>query len=110
MILFAFWLIAVLSAVFYSILHPVKLTNQKYLMVFLFFFLFVVLGWCRGAYDVEIGISRYVDYERMESFTEFGFNLLVRLFHLFGINYRGFYIFCSFFEILSIFLFFGFNK
>lgn len=105
MILYVFWGLSVLSTIVYSIRHPKRLGNQKLILVLLFAFLLIILGWARGAYDVEIGISRYINYERMESFTEVGFNLLVRIFHALGFDYRKFYIFCSLIELLSMFWF-----
>lgn len=105
MILYIFWGVSVLGAVGYSIKHPSKLNNQRFILALLFIFLFVLLGWSRGAYDVEIGISRYVNYEIMASFTEIGYTLLVKIFHILGFGYRGFFIVCSFIEILSIFWF-----
>ena len=105
MILYAFWGLSVISTVLYSITHPKKLTNRDFIIAMLFVFLFIILGWCRGSYDVEIGISRYVNYRSMESFTVIGFTLLVRLFHTLGFDYRGFYVFCSFVELSSMFWF-----
>ena len=105
MFLYIFWIVSVLGTGLYSIKHSKELNNQKLILVLLFLFLFILLGWCRGAYDVEIGISRYVNYKRMESFTEIGYNLLVKLFHSFGFGYRPFFVFCSFIELISLFWF-----
>lgn len=70
-----------------------------------FIFMFIFLGWAAGAYDVEIGISRYVDYERYESFTEIGFQALILLGHALRLNYRAFYVIVSLFELLVMFWF-----
>ena len=105
MLLYIFWIISILCTVLYSIKHSNELKNQKLILLLLFLFLFILLGWCRGAYDVEIGISRYVNYKKMESFTEIGYNSLVKLFHSFGLGYRPFFVFCSFIELISLFWF-----
>lgn len=109
MFLYIFWITLISVTAVYSIKHSERLNNKKIILLFLFLFLFILLGWSKGAYDVEIGISRYVNYKKMESFTEIGYNLLVRLFHSFGFNYRMFFIFCALVELITLFWFINKN-
>jgi len=78
---------------------------KKITLYMLFAFIFILHGWSSGAYDVNIGISRYVNFDFYQSFTEIGFNYLVLLGHYFGLDYRTFYVLVSLFELLVIFWF-----
>lgn len=78
---------------------------KKFCLFVSFIFLFIFLGWAAGSYDVEIGISRYINYERYESFTEIGFQWLINVGHLLKMNYRTFYIVLALFELLIIYWF-----
>ena len=101
--LYAFYGISIVTSAF------ALLSNKKFLkqlaQCICFIFMFIFLGWAAGAYDVEIGISRYVNYQRYESFTEIGFQFLVLLGHSLNLNYRTFYVILSFFELCVIYWF-----
>lgn len=75
---------------------------QKFVIACNFVFLWLILGWARGAYDVEIGISRYMYPERYKSFTEPVFNAIINLGYLLKLDYRTFYAIVSFFEIFLL--------
>lgn len=67
--------------------------------------MWILDGWSNGAYDVKIGISRYIHFKNFESFTEFGFNQLVRYCHSLKMPYRTFFVICSFVELTVLFWF-----
>lgn len=81
-----------------------KIAKKIYLIT-CFCFMFMMLGWAAGAYDVEIGISRYVNYKKYENFTEVGFQWLVTIGHNLNMDYRTFYVILSLFELIIIFWF-----
>ena len=86
----------------------IYLRNSKYYKVSLiitFIFLWIMLGWSYGAYDVEVAISRYENYHAYSSSSELGYSFIIDLAHKIGMNYRSFFIVCSFFELGSMFLF-----
>lgn len=70
-----------------------------------FIFMLVIAGWSRGAYDIEIGISRYVNYQNFSSFTEPGYTSLVTFCNSIGMPYRLFFVLSTLFELLVLFWF-----
>lgn len=103
--LYVLWGVSLLGTLFLSITKNKSKNLHRIAMLGLFLFFWILLGWSSGAYDVEIGISRYVNYQKFESFTEIGYNFLVILGHRIGLSYRQFFIICSFFEIAVMFWF-----
>ncbi len=103
--LYILWIIVFSITVLYTIQNPRMNKGKKMIMGLLFIFLWILLGWSRGAYDVEIGVSRYVNYQYFQSFTEIGYNFLVVLAHRWNMGYRTFFAICSFVELLAIFWF-----
>ncbi|WP_420314869.1 EpsG family protein [Butyrivibrio fibrisolvens] len=65
----------------------------------MFLFLWIFSGWIRGSYDVEIGISRYLESSRFESFTEIGYSFLVEFGHKLELSYRMHFVIWSLFEV-----------
>lgn len=103
--LYFLWVIIFGGTVLCMIQFPNSYKCKKFMLCILFVFIFVLHGWSSGAYDVEIGISRYTNYKFYQSFTEVGFNALVLLGHYAGLNYRTFYVLISLFELLVLFWF-----
>lgn len=102
--LYALWGISF----FIIIIYVLSNSNSVYrglVLVELFIFLWILSGWSSGAYDVEIGISRYINYASFQSFTEVGYNSLIILAHNLGMNYRLFFVLCSLFELAIMFWF-----
>ena len=85
-------------------------TLKKIALFLMFSMLWIFLGWSSGAYDVEVAISRYENYEYYSSFTEFGYNALIVLAHKIGLSCRTFFVLCSFFDIFAIFYFVNRNS
>ena len=83
---------------------------KKCALFLIFLFLWIILGWSAGAYDVEVAISRYENYQYYSSFTEIGYNILVYGCNKLGMSYRLFFVLCSFFDILTIFYFVNRNS
>lgn len=75
------------------------------LIIVNFVFMWIFLGWARGAYDVEIGINRYVNVNKYTEFTEPIFTMLVNLGHKMKINYRTFYAIIAFIELFALYKF-----
>ena len=42
---------------------------KGFLVGFSLLVFFIIVGWSSGAYDIEIGRSRYINYEYFSSFT-----------------------------------------
>lgn len=103
--LYFLWAITFFGTAFCMIQFPNSYKHKKFMLYILFIFIFILHGWSNGAYDVDIGISRYVNYKFYQSFTEIGFNYLVRLGHYLGMEYRTFYVLVSLFELIVIFWF-----
>lgn len=86
-----------------SILYALKYRNLKKILFLLnalfFLFLWIFSGWIRGSYDVEIGISRYLESSRFESFTEIGYSFLVEFGHKLELSYRMHFVIWSLFEV-----------
>lgn len=72
---------------------------QFFLNALLFLFLWLFSGWIRGSYDVEIGISRYLESSRFESFTEIGYSFLIEVGHKLNLTYRVHFVIWSLFEV-----------
>lgn len=72
---------------------------QFILNVMFFLFLWIFSGWIRGSYDVEIGISRYIESSRFESFTEIGYSFLVEIGHKLELSYRMHFVIWALFEV-----------
>lgn len=102
--LYAFYFITIFFLAF-SLLFKNDKRLSLIVTIIAFVFMFVSLGWASGAYDVEIGISRYVNYTRYQSFTEIGFQALIEIGHRLGFSYRVFYVVLSFFELVVIYWF-----
>lgn len=102
----------ILALYFISIVGSILVVNtkktdalHKIALGFVFLFLFIVLGWSYGAYDVMVGVSRYVNYQRFTSSTEFGYNLIILFGHKLNMSYRWFFVCCSFIELVIMFWF-----
>ena len=98
--LYAYWSICIIVILMYAIGHQKSQMFKKFCLFLVFIFLFIMSGWARGAYDVEIGISRFINYSRFESITEIGFSTLIQFAYKFGFNYRSFYVLCSLLELI----------
>ncbi|MDW3709240.1 EpsG family protein [Enterococcus faecium] len=103
--LYGMWIVVFFGTAFLMIEYPKSKLISKLCVYALFVFLFIMHGWSRGAYDVEIGISRYNNYQSYQAFTEVGFDTLVQMGHSLGFSYRTFYVFLALFELIIIFWF-----
>lgn len=99
--LYLFWIISFLLCVIFSFSKKRKITKRIVLIV-VFIFLFVMLGWARGSNDIEVGINRYNNYQLFQSYTEIGYDFIINSAHNMGLNYRQFFIISAFLEILSL--------
>lgn len=98
------YLIAIMLITIDIILY--KNTKLKgFIIIINFIFMWIFLGWARGAYDVEIGISRYINVNKYTEFTEPIFTMLVNLGHKVAMNYRTFYAIIAFVELFAIYKF-----
>nr|CDF77687.1 polysaccharide polymerase Eps11O [Lactiplantibacillus paraplantarum] len=103
--LYVIWGISFLFTIIYAFNNKNSKVYRLPVLIELFIFMWILSGWSSGAYDVEIGISRYVNYASFQSFTEIGYNSLIIAAHSIGMNYRLFFVMCSLFELVIMFWF-----
>ena len=97
--LYFLWGVVFIGTALYEIQVGKSNRYKKFVLTILFIYMWILLGWSKGAYDVDIGISRYINYENYQSYTEIGYTFLVMLGHRLEIGYRTFFVICSFVEI-----------
>lgn len=108
--LYGLWGISLLCIAIYAFNNKNNKIYRRLVLAELFIFMWILSGWSSGAYDVEIGISRYVEYTSFQTFTEAGYNFLIIMAHNFGMTYRLFFVLCSLFELVIIFWFVAKNS
>lgn len=97
--LYVLWALVFFSAIIFDLSKSKSKIAQGFILLVIFAFFWIILGWSSGSYDINIGIQRYVDYQSYESFTEAGYTFLITVFHNIGFEYRTFFVMCSFFEV-----------
>lgn len=97
--LYFFWGFLIFETALFAINNGKSRVYKKMQLLLIFLFMWLLLGWSRGTYDIEIGIARYKYYESFSSFTEIGYNWLVTFCNNIGLHYRTFFVICSAFEL-----------
>ena len=103
--LYVFWVISFLGSFMYAFSRNNKKALNSISLSIHFIFLFIMLGWARGAYDIEIGILRYNNFADFQSFTEVGYSILIELAHKLNLDYRDFFLLTAFAELTTLFWF-----